>query len=82
MPSLLRGLTQARTVSEVADLNGAVVHYGARAGVPTPINRLLTETLEAIYAGGADARSEWRHRPERLVEACKIPAAPVPVRRV
>jgi 2-dehydropantoate 2-reductase len=76
MPSLLRGLTQARTVSEVTDLNGAVVRYGARAGVPTSINRLLTETLEAIYAGGADAWSEWRHRPERLVEAYKASVAP------
>jgi 2-dehydropantoate 2-reductase len=75
VPSLMRGLTQERTVSEVTDLNGAVVRYGARAGVPTPVNRLLTETLEAIYAGGADAWSEWRHQPERLVEACKTPVA-------
>jgi len=81
VPSLLRGLTQARTVSEVTDLNGAVVRCGARAGVPTPVNRLLTETLEAIYAGRADVWSEWRHRPERLVEACKTPAAVGQARR-
>ncbi len=67
-PSLQQGLTQGRTVSEVADLNGAVVRYGERVGVATPANRLLTETLEAIYAGRY-AWDEWSRRPERLVEA-------------
>jgi 2-dehydropantoate 2-reductase len=68
VPSLQQGLMQGRTVSEIADLNGAVVYYGERVGVPTPTNRLLMETLEAIYAGRY-AWEEWRRQPERLVEA-------------
>jgi len=68
VPSLQWGLVQGQRRSEVTDLNGAVVRYGERMGVPTPTNRLLTETLEAIYAGEC-AWDEWRHRPERLIEA-------------
>jgi 2-dehydropantoate 2-reductase len=75
VPSLQRGLAQGRTVSEVADLNGAVVRYGEHVGLPTPANRLLTETLEAIYAGRY-AWSEWRRRPGRLIEAWEQAIAP------
>ena len=67
-PSLQQGLAQGRSRSEVADLNGAVVRYGERVGVPAPANRLLAETLEALYAGEC-AWDEWRRRPERLIEA-------------
>jgi len=70
MPSLQHGLARGREVSEVAYLNGAVVRCGERVGVPTPANRLLTETLEAIYAREY-TRDEWHHRPERLIEAWK-----------
>jgi len=67
-PSLQQGLAQGRSRSEVADLNGAVVRYGEHVGVPAPANRLLVETLEALYAGEC-AWDEWRRRPERLIEA-------------
>ena len=77
MPSLRRGLVQGRVVSEISDLNGAVVRYGERVGVPTPANQLLTETLGAIYAGGEDTWGEWRCRPERLIEAWEQAVAPV-----
>ena len=68
VPSLQRGLIQRRTVSEVTDLNGAVIRYGRRVGVPTPTNQLLTGTLEAIYARKYDL-DEWRHSPGRLIVA-------------
>lgn len=48
MPSFHIDLRGGRGRSEVEWLNGAVVRYGARAGVPTPVNRLLTETLLAL----------------------------------
>ncbi len=67
-PSLQQGLAQGRNRSEVTDLNGAVVRYGERVCVPAPANRLLAETLEALYAGEC-AWDEWRRRPERLIEA-------------
>lgn len=37
--------------TEVNWLNGAVARHGAEVGVPTPVNQLLTETLEALSAG-------------------------------
>ena len=51
LPSLLLELRRGRPQSEVADLNGAVVRAGAQIGLPTPINRALTETLVRLAAG-------------------------------
>ena len=45
-----------RTRSEVGYLNGAVVRFGQQAGVPAPVNRLLTDTLERIVRGGSPRR--------------------------
>lgn len=63
MPSFQIDLYAGRTRSEVTYLHGAVVRAGERLGVPTPINKLLTETLLALaekrlpletYAGKPD----------------------------
>jgi 2-dehydropantoate 2-reductase len=67
MPSFFIDLMSGKKVSEVEYLNGAVVRYGVRLGIPTPINRLLTQTLIAIVNG------EYRHesferQPEKLIE--------------
>ena len=51
MPSFHIDLHSGRKASEVDYLNGAVVRAGERAGVPTPINKSLTQTLLALTRG-------------------------------
>jgi 2-dehydropantoate 2-reductase len=65
-PSLLLELRRGRQRSEVADLNGAVVRTGEQIGLPTPVNRTLTETLTRLVSG----RIAWdsiRHQPDVLL---------------
>ena len=47
-------------------LNGAVVRYGAEHGVPTPVNAVLTDTLEALSSGEQDVEA-YRHNPDALL---------------
>jgi 2-dehydropantoate 2-reductase len=51
MPSFHVDLYEGRGQSEVEYLNGAIVRYGKETGVPTPVNRLLTETLLSLTQG-------------------------------
>lgn len=51
MPSFHIDLYAGRGQSEVGYLNGAVVRYGEQAGLPTPVNHLLTDTLLALTRG-------------------------------
>ncbi|NOY99110.1 MAG: 2-dehydropantoate 2-reductase, partial [Chloroflexi bacterium] len=51
MPSFHIDLHSGRGKSEVDYLNGAVVRAGEKAGVPAPVNKLLTETLLALTRG-------------------------------
>jgi 2-dehydropantoate 2-reductase len=65
-PSLHIDLSRGRTRSEVEFLNGAVVRAGEKLGLPTPVNRILYETLTGI----AQKKIEWenyRGQPERLI---------------
>lgn len=39
--------------TEISTINGAVVREGARLGVPTPVNQLLTRLVEALDATAA-----------------------------
>lgn len=48
MPSFHIDLYAGRGSSEVTFLHGAVVRAGEKFGVPTPVNKLLTETLLAL----------------------------------
>ncbi len=50
MPSFHIDLYAGRAQSEVVYLHGAVVRAGEKLGVPTPVNRLLTETLLDLAA--------------------------------
>ncbi|MFZ6027208.1 MAG: ketopantoate reductase family protein [Chloroflexota bacterium] len=68
MPSFHIDLYAGRTESEVEYLNGAVVRYGEKVGVPTPVNRLLTETLCAL-ARKTIPLDTYDHRPEKLLGA-------------
>jgi 2-dehydropantoate 2-reductase len=54
-PSLLLELRRGRQRSEVVDLNGAVVRAGEQTGIPTPVNRALTETLVRL----TERRIQW-----------------------
>jgi 2-dehydropantoate 2-reductase len=67
MPSFYLDLMSGKKVGEVEYLNGAVVRYGVRLGIPTPVNRLLTQTLTALINGEYPA-DRFDHQPEKLLE--------------
>lgn len=66
MPSFHIDLHAGREKSEVGWQQGAVVRYGEKYGVPTPINKLLTETLLALVRGEIPI-TEFSHQPEKLI---------------
>jgi 2-dehydropantoate 2-reductase len=67
MPSFHIDLHAGRGKSEVDYLNGAVVRAGERLGIPTPVNRILTDTLLALTRG-EQSMEIYSHRPEKLLE--------------
>ena len=66
MPSFHIDLHAGRKRSEVEYLHGAVVRYGEKFGVPTPVNRVLVETLLALVRGELQI-AEFSRRPEKLI---------------
>jgi 2-dehydropantoate 2-reductase len=66
MPSFYIDLHSGRGQSEVDYLNGAVVRYGDRLGIPTPANRLLNETLLALTRGEI-LLEDFERQPEALL---------------
>jgi 2-dehydropantoate 2-reductase len=66
MPSFHIDLHSGRGHSEVEYLNGAVVRYGEKNGLPTPVNRLLTETLLAL-TNGEMPLAGYAKQPEKLL---------------
>jgi 2-dehydropantoate 2-reductase len=68
MPSFHLDLYSGRGQSEVNYLNGAVVRFGEKWGVPTPINRWLNETLMGM-ADGTIARDFYAHDPQKFLAA-------------
>ena len=66
MPSFHIDLHSGRGQSEVDWLNGAVVRYGEKFGVPTPVNRALNNTLLAITRGEIPL-AEFGRQPEKLL---------------
>jgi len=68
MPSFHIDLYSGRGQSEVDYLNGAVVRFGHRLGIPTPVNRLLSETLLALVERRLPLDT-FDHRPEKLLQA-------------
>ena len=66
MPSFHIDLHAGRRKSEVEYLHGAVVRYGEKSGVPTPVARVLTETLLGMVRGDVPV-SEFSRKPERLI---------------
>jgi 2-dehydropantoate 2-reductase len=66
MPSFHLDLHAGRGKSEVEWLNGAVVRHGEKFGVPTPVNRILTETLLDLTRGEIPL-TEFSGQPEKLL---------------
>lgn len=66
MPSFHIDLHSGRGRTEVRFLNGAVADRGAELGVPTPVNRTLTDTLEAL-SSGSESIERFRHQPDALL---------------
>ena len=67
MPSFHIDLHSGRRLSEVDYLNGAIVRFGAQAGVETPVNRLLNETLLELTRGEIPLET-FAHQPEKLLK--------------
>jgi 2-dehydropantoate 2-reductase len=66
MPSLFLDMQSGRGKSEVGWLNGAVTRFGEPAHIATPVNRVLTETLEGMMNGVID-RALYRRNPDALL---------------
>ena len=71
LPSLHVALVGGKR-SEVGWLNGAVARHGQATGVPTPVNRALTNVLTALTNGQAQ-RDAWRARPDAIAALVKSP---------
>lgn len=70
MPSFHIDLHSGRGKSEVGFLNGAIVRFGEEAGVDTPVNRLLTETLTALTEGELPLDT-YAGQPDKLLARLK-----------
>lgn len=70
MPSFHIDLYSGRGKSEVEYLHGAVVRAGENCGVPTPVNKVLTETLVAL-TGKEIPLEEFAHQSEKLLSEIK-----------
>jgi 2-dehydropantoate 2-reductase len=66
MPSFHIDLHSGRGQSEVEYLHGAVVRAGEKFGVPTPVNRVLTETLMSLTRGEIPLEA-FAHQPDKLL---------------
>jgi len=66
MPSFHIDLHSGRGKSEVDFLHGAVVRAGGKVGLPTPVNKVLTETLLAL-TNKEIPLEEFARKPEKLL---------------
>jgi len=66
MPSFHIDLYAGRGKSEVEFLHGAVVRAGEKYGVPTPVNKVLSETVAALFKKEIPLDA-YAHQPEKLL---------------
>jgi 2-dehydropantoate 2-reductase len=66
MPSFHIDLYSGRGKSEVEYLHGAVVRAGEKVNLPTPVNKMLAETLLAL-TNKEIPLDEFAHKPEKLL---------------
>jgi 2-dehydropantoate 2-reductase len=72
MPSFHIDLHSGRGKCEVDYLNGAVVRFGERSSVPTPVNLWLNQTLLNLTQGTL-SMDAYSHQPEKLIEGIYSP---------
>jgi 2-dehydropantoate 2-reductase len=75
MPSFHIDLHSGRGKSEVEYLHGEVVRAGEKCNVPTPVNKVLTQTLLGL-TNKEIPLEEFAHKPEKLL--AKIHSAQAP----
>jgi 2-dehydropantoate 2-reductase len=80
MPSFHIDLHSGRGKSEVEYLHGEVVRAGEKFNVPTPVNKVLTETLVALTKKDIPLE-EFAHQPEKLLAKINYAQAAVPRER-
>jgi 2-dehydropantoate 2-reductase len=66
MPSFHIDLYSGRGKTEAEFLHGAVVRAGEKFGVPTPVNKVLTEIVMALFRKEIPL-DEYAHQPEKLL---------------
>jgi 2-dehydropantoate 2-reductase len=66
MPSFHIDLHSGRGKSEINYLNGAVVRAGEKMGLPTPANKILTDTLLQLTHGEFSIHT-FDHQPQKLL---------------
>lgn len=71
MPSFHIDLHQGRKQSEVDYLNGAVVRFGEKCNVSTPVNQFLNKTLLAL-SSGEKPMFTYRNNPVKLLQDLKV----------
>lgn len=67
MPSFHIDLHSNRGKSEVDYLNGAVVRFGKRMNIPTPVNAWLNQTLGDLTQGNLPL-DNYSHQPAKYIE--------------
>ena len=70
MPSFHIDLYAGQTRSEVSFLNGAVVRAGESLDIPTPVNSVLTRTLEELASGKLE-KHDFADHPQKLISLIK-----------
>ena len=71
MPSLFLDLEAGKSGSEIGWYNGAIVRNGEEVGIRTPVNRLLTQTVQQLVSE-PQLRAAWRGNFTRLTAAVAI----------
>jgi 2-dehydropantoate 2-reductase len=66
MPSFHIDLRSGRSKNEVDYLNGAVVRFGERLHIPTPVNRWLNQTLTNLTQGNLPLDA-YTHQPDKYL---------------
>ena len=69
MPSFHIDLHSGSGKSEVDYLNGAVVRFGDRLNIPTPVNRWLNQTLLGLTKGTLHLET-YSHQPDKYITDC------------
>ncbi len=71
MPSFHIDLYNGQKRSEVSYLNGAVVRFGEKNNIPTPVNKVLTSTLEKLASGELD-KTDFMNTPQKISRLIEV----------